>query len=49
MKNMIILKSLSNIVDKFDTFIIDLWGVIHDGIKAYKHATDCINILNETK
>jgi len=47
MKNIIKLKSLSNIVDKYDTFIIDLWGVIHDGKKVYKHAIDCISKLHK--
>lgn len=47
MKSIIILKSLSDIVNKYDTFIIDLWGVIHDGKKTYEHATDCINKLHK--
>ena len=43
------LKSLSSIVSYFDTYILDLWGVMHDGKKAYKHANDCVEKLNRIK
>ena len=27
--------SLTEIVDKYDAFLVDVWGVIHNGIKLY--------------
>ena len=37
-------KGLSSIVDHYDLFYIDLWGVVHNGIKLHK---DAIVVLNE--
>ncbi|MEM7198039.1 MAG: TIGR01459 family HAD-type hydrolase, partial [Pseudomonadota bacterium] len=31
---MIVLESLQDIIDQFDTFLIDQWGVLHDGFTA---------------
>ena len=47
MKNPKVLKSLSEIIDKFDTYIIDQWGVMHDGQKAYPGAKKCVDKLNQ--
>jgi HAD superfamily hydrolase (TIGR01459 family) len=30
---------------RYDGFILDLWGVIHDGINAFPHAVDCLGAL----
>jgi HAD superfamily hydrolase (TIGR01459 family) len=27
---------------RYDGFILDLWGVIHDGVAAFPHAVDCL-------
>jgi HAD superfamily hydrolase (TIGR01459 family) len=27
---------------RYDGFILDLWGVIHDGVTAFPHAVDCL-------
>ena len=37
------LNGLKSIADNYDLFYIDLWGVIHDGIKLHEQA---INVLN---
>ena len=37
-----IIKGLREIYSKYDTFFIDLWGVIHNGIKIYP---DALNVL----
>jgi HAD superfamily hydrolase (TIGR01459 family) len=29
----------------YDGFVLDLWGVIHDGINAFPHAVDCLRSL----
>jgi HAD superfamily hydrolase (TIGR01459 family) len=33
------------LADRFDGFILDLWGVIHDGVNAFPHAVDCLHHL----
>ena len=38
------LKHLADIFEKYDTFVIDLWGVIHNGIKLHEKA---ITVLKE--
>ena len=45
MNKPIIIKSISEIERKFDNFIIDQWGVIHNGKIAYKYALKCIEKL----
>ena len=30
---------------RYDGFILDLWGVIHDGINAFPHAVACLDAL----
>ena len=41
------LENLSEIFNKYDTFIIDLWGVIHDGIKLNLKAIEVIENLKK--
>jgi HAD superfamily hydrolase (TIGR01459 family) len=36
---------LAEIATQYDGFIIDLWGVIHDGINPYPGALDCLRHL----
>jgi ribonucleotide monophosphatase NagD (HAD superfamily) len=26
---------LSEIADRYDAFVVDLWGVLHDGVSAF--------------
>ena len=40
------LDHLKDIIENYDFFIIDLWGVIHNGITLYQ---DAINTLKELK
>ena len=37
-------EGLRSIVGKYDLFYIDLWGVVHNGIKLHQEA---IKVLNE--
>jgi len=30
---------------RYDGFVLDLWGVIHDGINAFPYAVDCLRAL----
>ncbi len=40
------IKSIEEIIYDYDNFIIDQWGVMHDGKFGYDHAFNSINILN---
>lgn len=41
------LKGISEISDKFDVYFIDLWGVIHNGVKCYPEALKVLEKLKE--
>ena len=44
------LSHLSEIFDNYDTFVIDLWGVMHNGIKHNSKAVEAIeNLKNNSK
>ena len=40
------IKSIEEIINDYDNFIIDQWGVMHNGTFGYDHAFNSINILN---
>ena len=42
---MILLDGFAAIAPRYDGFILDLWGVIHDGVKPYPGAVDCLEHL----
>jgi len=42
-----IINGINDIINDYDTFIIDQWGVMHDGKIGYQHAIDCIDILKK--
>lgn len=37
------LSGLSEIVDQYDAYVLDLWGVVHNGHKPYPGALDCMS------
>lgn len=39
------LTSFAPLADGHDGFVLDLWGVIHDGVQAYAGAIDCLGRL----
>ena len=41
------IEGLSQIQSKYDTFFIDLWGVIHNGIQSYPGAINVLENLNK--
>lgn len=41
--------SFTDLADKYDAFIIDLWGVMHDGTTLYPGATSALAYLHEQK
>jgi len=41
------LSGFAPLADRYDGFILDLWGVIHDGVNAFPDAVDCLARLRE--
>ncbi|HTW73132.1 MAG TPA: TIGR01459 family HAD-type hydrolase [Acetobacteraceae bacterium] len=39
------LPGFAPLAERYDGFVLDLWGVIHDGINAFPHAVDCLRRL----
>ena len=42
-----LIEGLSQIYSKYDAFLIDLWGVIHNGVKLYPEAVEVLKNLNK--
>ena len=42
------LEHISEIFNEYDTFIIDLWGVMHDGVKLNPKAIEAVERLNKS-
>lgn len=40
-----IISGMNDIADRYDCFLIDMWGVMHDGVKCYDGVIDCIQQL----
>jgi len=40
-----ILSGLREIADRFDLVLMDLWGCVHDGVRPYPAALDCLHYL----
>ena len=38
---------LSALADRYDSFVLDLWGVLHDGVAAYAWSIDCLERLRQ--
>ena len=38
---------LKSIVDKYDLFFIDIWGVIHNGVSLFKKSIKCLDELDD--
>ncbi len=49
MKNIKRIEGLMNIIDQYDLYILDQWGVMHNGVKGYEHAIKCVNKLYHKK
>lgn len=41
------LSGFAAIASDYDGFVLDLWGVIHDGVNAFPHAVDCLSQLRD--
>ena len=40
---------IKSIVDSYDLFFIDLWGVVHNGVKLYDHSIEVLEKLKIAK
>ncbi len=40
--------SFAELAPAYDGLIVDLWGVLHDGVTAFPHAVHCLERLRET-
>ena len=45
---MTLLAGIAPLAERYDGFIVDLWGVIHDGVRPYPGAADCLRRLRQT-
>ncbi len=43
------LNGLQSIADNYDLFYIDLWGVIHNGIKLHEEAVNTLRQISKMK
>lgn len=41
------LSGIAGLADRYEIFIFDLWGVLHNGIAAYPDALDCLSRLRQ--
>jgi HAD superfamily hydrolase (TIGR01459 family) len=42
-----IITGLHEIADRFDVVLLDLWGCVHDGVKPYPQALDCLHQIKD--
>ena len=42
-------KGLKSIIDNYDIFYIDLWGVVHNGITLHKNAIEALKEITKAK
>ena len=42
-------EGLSSIVDKYQLFYVDLWGVVHNGVSLHKEAIKALNEISRIK
>lgn len=45
--NIPILTGLAELADDYDLFILDLWGVVHEGVSVFPGAADCLRRLRQ--
>lgn len=41
------LSGIRSVIDRYDGFILDLWGVLHDGETAYPGVPDCLDAMKD--
>jgi len=43
------LQGFAPLAERYDGFVLDLWGVIHDGVNAFPHAVDTLDHLRRAR
>lgn len=43
-----VIAGLSDVANRYDGFVLDLWGVLHDGVKTYPGALDCLHEMKRS-
>ena len=43
------LSGFAPLADRYSGFVLDLWGVIHDGINAFPHAVETLGHLRASR
>lgn len=46
-RNLTRTEGLAALADRYDGYVVDLWGVLHDGLAAYPGAVACLAALRE--
>jgi len=49
MSEVFVINGLEEIYNQYDTYILDQWGVMHDGKKGYSNAIECVEKLFNKK
>ena len=49
MKSTQTIRGLADIINQYDVFILDQWGVMHDGKKGYIPAIKCVEKIISRK
>lgn len=48
-KSTTFINSIQDIVDNYDLFLLDMWGVMHDGSKPYQGVLETVRKLKENE
>lgn len=40
---------ISELINEYDVFIVDIWGVLHDGVKPYENVKKCLDNIQKSK
>lgn len=46
-KTLTLVDGIRDIVDDYDVFLLDMWGVMHDGFNAYDGVIECVQKLRD--
>ena len=49
LENILPISGISSIIDKYQYFILDIWGVIHDGTALYPQVLETLQYLKQAK
>lgn len=44
-----VLHNINTLINQYDAYLLDLWGVVHNGIEAYPGVVNCLNQLIKEK